>query len=72
MYRRLRDLREDADLTQRELAEYLNCTQVSYSHYELGPYAIGEVSLRLRYEEIADLLGPGGLDRLGVRLEPES
>ena len=36
MYRRLRDLREDADLTQRELAEYLNCTQVSYSHYELG------------------------------------
>ena len=46
--------------------------EVVYSHYELGPYAIGEVSLRLRYEEIADLLGPGGLDRLGVRLEPES
>ena len=36
MYRRIRDLREDADLRQRDLAEYLNCTQVSYSHYELG------------------------------------
>ncbi len=36
MYRRIRDLREDRDLRQRELAEYLKCTQVSYSHYELG------------------------------------
>lgn len=36
MYRRIRDLREDRDLLQRELAEYLQCTQVSYSHYEQG------------------------------------
>lgn len=36
MYRRIRDLREDADLRQTDLAEYLQCTQVSYSHYELG------------------------------------
>ena len=36
MYRRIRDLREDKDLYQRDLAEYLQCTQVSYSHYELG------------------------------------
>lgn len=36
MYRRIRDLREDADLLQRDIAEYLQCTQVSYSHYELG------------------------------------
>ena len=36
MYRRLRDLREDADLLQRDLAGYLQCSQVSYSHYELG------------------------------------
>ncbi len=36
MYRRIRDLREDADRLQKELAEYLQCTQVSYSHYELG------------------------------------
>lgn len=36
MYRRIRDLREDKDLRQREMAEYLQCTQVSYSYYELG------------------------------------
>ncbi len=36
MYRRIRDLREDRDLLQKDLAEFLGCTQVSYSHYELG------------------------------------
>ncbi len=36
MYRRLRDLREDRDLMQKDLAQLLGCTQVSYSHYELG------------------------------------
>ena len=36
MYRRIRDLREDHDLTQKDLAAYLNCSQVCYSHYELG------------------------------------
>ena len=36
MYKRIRDLREDNDLKQRELAEYLNCSQVCYSRYELG------------------------------------
>lgn len=36
MYRRLRDLREDADLYQKDLAEYLQCSQVCYSHYEIG------------------------------------
>jgi len=36
MYRRLRDLREDHDLKQREVAEYLRCSQQVYSNYELG------------------------------------
>lgn len=36
MYQRIRDLREDHDLLQKEIADYLRCTQVSYSHYELG------------------------------------
>lgn len=36
MYRRIRDLREDADLLQKDVANYLQCTQVSYSYYELG------------------------------------
>lgn len=36
MYRRIRDLREDRDLFQKDLAAYLNCSQVCYSHYEIG------------------------------------
>ena len=36
MYRRIRDLREDGDLFQKDLAEYLQCSQVCYSHYEMG------------------------------------
>lgn len=36
MYRRIRDLREDKDLLQKDLAAYLRCTQVCYSSYELG------------------------------------
>lgn len=36
MYNRIRALREDRDLTQKKIAEYLRCTQVCYSHYELG------------------------------------
>ena len=36
VYRRIRDLREDKDLRQIDVAEVLNCTQVSYSRYEIG------------------------------------
>ena len=33
---RIRDLREDADLKQRQIAEYLMCDQSLYSKYERG------------------------------------
>ena len=33
---RLRDLREDHDLRQADLAKLLNCSQVCYSYYENG------------------------------------
>ena len=36
LYRRIRDLREDRDLTQKEMAKLLNCSQQVYSNYELG------------------------------------
>ena len=36
MYRRLRDLREDADLTQKQVAKYLGMSQTGYSKYETG------------------------------------
>lgn len=36
MYRRIRDLREDMDLTQTQMAKLLNMSQTGYSKYETG------------------------------------
>ena len=35
-YRRIRDLREDSDLTQKQVAALLHCSQQTYSDYERG------------------------------------
>ena len=35
-YGRIRDLREDRDLTQTQLAQVLHCSQRIYSNYERG------------------------------------
>lgn len=34
--RRIRDLREDSDKTQKEIAEYLGTSQTMYARYERG------------------------------------
>ncbi len=34
LYRRIRDLREDKDLTQTDIAKYLHVSQRTYSRYE--------------------------------------
>lgn len=34
MYLRIKDLREDRDLTQKKIADYLHCNQSLYSKYE--------------------------------------
>ena len=36
MYKRLRDLREDRNLSQRQVAEMLRMSQTGYSKYETG------------------------------------
>ena len=36
MYKRIRDLREDKDFTQKEVANFLNMSQTGYSQYEIG------------------------------------
>ncbi|AFM39431.1 putative transcriptional regulator [Desulfosporosinus acidiphilus SJ4] len=45
MYQRLRDLREDKDLTQQELATLLKVSQTTYSRYESGGLDIPSSSL---------------------------
>ncbi len=36
MYERIRNMREDKDLTQAQMAAYLNIHQTTYSDYEIG------------------------------------
>lgn len=36
MYQRIKDLREDSDLSQAQIASHLHCSQQVYSNYELG------------------------------------
>ena len=36
MYKRIRDMREDRYLTQKQMAEYLKIHQTTYSDYEIG------------------------------------
>ena len=36
MYPRIRELREDKNITQKKMAHVLNCSQQVYSNYELG------------------------------------
>ena len=39
-FKRIRDLREDADLTQSEIGEKLNLPQRTYAYYEKGERTI--------------------------------
>lgn len=53
MQLRIRDLREDRDLKQKEVADYLMCDQSLYSKYERG-----ERPLPLEYaDKLADYYG---------------
>lgn len=56
---RIRDLREDHDLTQQQVADYLNIRQNTYSQYETGSRQIPVevlVALAVLYKTSTDYL----------------
>lgn len=58
-YRRIRDLREDHDLTQTQMGKILSCSQRVYSNYERGELDIPTEILRklaLYYHVTTDYL----------------
>ena len=58
-YRRIRELREDHDLTQRQVAALLQITQPQYFRYEQGYRDIPTdllIVLARRYETSADYI----------------
>ena len=38
--KRLKDLREDKDLTQNTVAKFIGCSQTTYSRYETGQTSV--------------------------------
>lgn len=56
---RLKDLREDSDKTQADIADLLNCKQQTYSNYETGkreiPYEV-LINLANYYETSTDYI----------------
>ena len=66
MYRRIRDLREDHDLTQKQVAQMLGMSQTGYSKYETGENDIPTAVLRKLadfYQTSTDYL----LDRTDIK-----
>ena len=58
-YERIRNLREDRDLTQTEIAEILNCSQRIYSNYERGDVDIPtEILIALAHDQNASSSPP--------------
>ena len=56
---RLKDMREDMDLSQKDLADLLNCCQTTYSRYEnqnLNVPVDALVTLALHYDTSVDYL----------------
>ena len=68
MYRRIRDLREDHDLTQKQIGQILNMSQTGYSQYEIGKNDIPTrilIALANYYNTSVDYL-------LGLTYEPKN
>lgn len=64
---RIKDLREDRDLLQKDVAEFLNVSQTNYSKYELGKVTIPSSTLEklaLYYNTSVDYI-------LGLTNNPE-
>lgn len=58
-FRRIRDLREDHDMTQQQVADYLAMKQPQYSRYERGHRDVPTdvlIRLALLYETSADYI----------------
>lgn len=48
LYQRIRDLQEDKDMTQTQMAKILSCSQRVYSNYERGDVDIPtDISIKL-------------------------
>ena len=66
-YRRIRDLREDKDLSQAKMGEILSCSQRVYSNYERGDIDIPTQTL-IKIAEFHNVSVDYLLDRTDIPL----
>ena len=68
VYKRIRDLREDKDMTQTQISQILHCSQRIYSNYERGDVDIPtSVLIRLAdfHNVSVDYIYPGSVFESG-------
>ena len=68
MYKRIRDLREDRDLTQKQVAQFLGMSQTGYSKYETGENDIPTAILL----KLADFTKPLQIISLAAQMKKDS
>lgn len=66
IYERIRELREEKDLTQREMGEILQCSQRVYSNYERGDLDI-PTDILIRLADFHKVSTDYILDRTKIR-----
>ena len=54
MYKRIRDLREDHDLNQTQIAKILGMSQTGYSKYETGRHDV-PTSILIKLSQLYDV-----------------
>ncbi|MFB5760419.1 helix-turn-helix domain-containing protein [Paenibacillus medicaginis] len=69
MYKRIRNLREDKDLTQQQLANYLKISQATYSRYENGNLDVPS-SILIKLSEFYDVSIDYILGQTNISIRP--
>lgn len=70
-FERIRELREDADLTQTELAKILHVSQCTYSHWEIG-FREPSISMLIKIADYHDVSIDYLLNRSDVKIYEKS
>ena len=67
LFQRLRDLREDRDLRQEDVAEILGISQTVYSRYERGFQTIPVIHLLKLADYLSSFTSSGSMSSLASR-----
>ncbi len=70
IFERIKNLREDADLTQSDISKHLNISQRAYSHYENGTREI-PTNILIEIADYYDVSVDYLLERTNIKKTPQ-